>query len=159
MIFITKNTCKHEGCTITAKYNLPSGKKTGKYCFTYKLIGMINVSAGVCVIENCTNPTAYGASSNNIPTRCYVHRQNEMFDVIHKSCEYTECHTRPMYNAPGNHVGRFCAIHKNDGMVHIQVYPCTSCGLDFRFREKKSKMTCVYCDTNSKMRSKRKEIM
>ena len=89
MIFITKNTCKHEGCTITAKYNLPSGKKTGKYCFTYKLIGMINVSAGVCVIENCTNPTAYGASSNNIPTHCYVHRQNEMFDVIHKSCEYT----------------------------------------------------------------------
>ena len=36
---------------------------------------MINVSAGVCMIENCTNPAAYGESSNNIPTHCYVHRQ------------------------------------------------------------------------------------
>ena len=85
MVFANKNTCKHEGCTITAKYNLPSAKKTGKYCFAHKLIGMINVSTGVCIIENCTIPAVYRDSSNNIPTHCHVHRQNEMIDIAHKS--------------------------------------------------------------------------
>ena len=157
MILTNKTICKHEGCTITAKYNLPSAKKTGKYCFAHKLIGMIHVSTGVCIIENCTIPAVYKDNSNNIPTHCHMHRKNEMLDVIHKACEYSDCSTRPTYNESGIHVGRFCAIHKHDGMVHIQVYPCTSCGLEFRFREKKSIMTCVYCDTNSKLRSKTKE--
>ena len=81
-----------------------------------------------------------------------------MIDVIHKPCAFPECYTRPMYNISGVHVGQFCAVHKHNGMVHINVYPCTSCGLEFRFRNKTgSKKICVYCDSNSTIRSKTKE--
>ena len=157
MVFTNKNKCKYKGCETTAKYNIPSAKKTGKYCFSHKLIGMINVSKGLCANENCTIPAMYGKISKTKPTHCSVHRENDMIDVIHKLCDHEKCSTRPVYNASGIHIGRFCAVHKHSGMVHINVYPCISCGLEFRFRNKTTSKLCVYCDSNSTVRSKTKE--
>ena len=157
MVLVNKNICKHAGCTITARYNFPSAKRSGKFCFAHKSTGMIHINTGLCANDACTIPATYGDRNTKEPTYCYAHRQNEMIDVVHKLCEQSECSTRPSYNAYGIRVGRFCASHKMADMVHIQVYPCTSCGLDFRFRDTTPAMICVYCDTNSTMRSKTKE--
>ena len=158
MVFINKNKRKHEGCDVMAKYNIPLAKKTGKYCFSHKTFEMVNVSAGLCENENCPIPATYREKSKRAPTLCHVHHHNNMIDVIIKPCAFPECYTRPKYNISGVHVEQFCAVHKHNGMVHINVYPCTSCGLEFRFRNKTgSKKICVYCDSNSTIRSKTKE--
>ena len=157
MVLVNQNKCKHQGCNVTARYNFPSAKRTGKYCSNHKLPGMIHVSTGLCAIETCTISATYGDKNNKEPTHCHVHRQNEMMDVVHKLCEHSQCLTRPMYNEYGNHTGRFCVIHKQEEMVHIQVYPCTSCGLGFRFRDNTVAKVCVYCDSNSTLRSITKE--
>ena len=81
-----------------------------------------------------------------------------MVDVNHKLCFYQNCTTRPAYNTLGNHTAIFCVVHKSEGMVHIQVYPCDSCGLEFRFRDTKAEKICPYCDPNSIFRSKTKEL-
>ena len=104
----------------------------------------------------CTIPATYGDINTRDPTHCSVHRQQEMIDVIHKLCEHPKCSTCPAYNKSGIQGCRICASHKHADMVHIQVYLCTSCGLDFRFQDTTPAMMCVYCDTNSTLRSKTK---
>ena len=42
-------------------------------------------------------------------------------------------------------------------MVHIDVYPCASCGLEYRFRDGTDNKLCAYCDPTASLRSKTKE--
>ena len=157
MVFVNKNTCKHTGCQVSAKFNFPKEKKTGKFCSQHKIEGMINTSQGVCEIDNCITPSSYGERYGK-PTHCYAHRSADMVDVFHKLCEFPKCSTRPAYNTLGNHTAKFCVVHKSEGMVHIEVYSCNSCGLEFRFRDTKAEKICPYCDPNSILRSKTKEL-
>jgi hypothetical protein len=158
MIFVNSNKCRFQGCEITAKFNFPTAKKTGKFCSMHKSTGMVNVSSGLCLNENCSKPANYGTMETKKRFYCYEHRSNDMIAINHKPCEFQNCKTRPMYNESGCHVGKFCATHRSEGMVHIEVYPCDSCGLEFRFRDTKAEKICPYCDPNSILRSKTKEV-
>lgn len=120
---------KCETCGIvTAIFNI-TGEKKGRYCFSHKLEGMVNVINKMCENSNCQGKRAIFNILGEKPKFCGEHATNDMVNYSVKKCKGIngiKCFTIPIYNYPNEKKGEYCIEHKLEGMINVTGKRCES---------------------------------
>lgn len=125
------DTCRYfDGdhfCTTRPSFNHP-GEKSGLYCCTHKLDGMINVVSKKCIhteVVNgetikCNTTANYAAPGEHTKKYCGKHRNYTMVNPNRRKCiRDNNCSVTANYNYPSARVGIYCFTHKEPGMVNV----------------------------------------
>lgn len=155
MIDVISIKCLEKNCNIQAIYNLPN-EKNALYCKKHALSDMINIKDKKCLQEDCNKIPCFNFPNEKTGIFCKKHAFSDMINVKNKKCLQENCNITPCFNYHNEKIGVYCRNHKLPLMLDIYHPMCISCGL-FRVT-KKGELCKTYCDPNSKLRQKTKEI-
>lgn len=152
--------CKHSSayCKLCPKKNCKRatygkvGTTKPLYCAEHKQKNTVDVISNMCVKCKMVQGV-YGYNKKEL--FCVACKEPEMKNVMGNMCENCKEH-QASFNFEGETKGRFCSACKDDKMDDVVNPRCKSCGI-FVVNGKSSKL-CSYCDPNSKLRKKTKEM-
>jgi hypothetical protein len=141
---MVSRVCQFENCNTRPSYN-EQGQKSGKYCKTHKLLGMIDFSHPSCQFENCNTRPSYNEQGQTKGKYCKTHKLLGMIDVVSRVCQFENCNKQPSYNEQGQTKGKFCKTHKLPGMVDVVSRVCQFENCNTRPSNPKYKGYCCRC--------------
>jgi hypothetical protein len=112
-------------CGKGAVFDYP-GQKTGKYCLTHKLEGMINVRIKKCIEPNCNVAAIYNHPGQKEKLYCTKHKKPDMIDIVHAKCQ--ECAATAYFRTPGSPKATHCKTHAKEGMIDMDKRLCKELG-------------------------------
>ncbi len=142
--------CLIENCNIYPCFNFED-KKTGIYCFSHKLEGMVNLKFIKCKFEGCNLSASFNYDNCKNAIYCNIHKLEDMVNVKSKKCIYKECKISPTFNYENSKKAIYCSLHKLEGMINIINKKCQYAGCNtianFNFNEIKKG---IYCGVHKK---------
>jgi hypothetical protein len=150
MVNINKVMCVHEGCELTASFNLP-GKTFGRFCSAHKAKDMINLKYTPCAKEGCGLKPYYNFRGQTRGKFCTQHREEGMVNLLiisaNRVCERTGCEKCACFSFAKTDTVRYCGEHKQRGMFDVQNSICehADCGKrpNFNFSGMKKGRFCT----------------
>ena len=155
MVYTSKR-CEYPECkSISPIFNI-KGQTKGIYCGTHKRDGMVDVKNPKCQKPECESQPSFNVKGETTGIFCGIHKTNDMIDVVHSRCKHINCESlNPCFNIKDQLKGEYCFTHKTNNMIDIKNPRCVSCDL---FRVIKKGELCPYCNPESTIRQKTKEM-
>ena len=112
--------CEHEGCKISASYNIDGER--GKFCEIHKTDGMLNTNSVKCQFKGCKVQPTFNLKGLTAKF-CVTHKTQEMIDVKSIKCIHPGCKKQPAFGNINEKV-IYCKEHKAIDMINIKSKKC-----------------------------------
>jgi len=89
---------------------------------------MINLSATICIYDDCKKQAIYNIKGQKHGVYCSKHKSDDMIDIRHNFCIYDNCKKQATYNDDGHKKGIYCKEHKIENMINVRSQVCVHDG-------------------------------
>lgn len=111
-IYTDRIRCKIQRCTRTPKYGFKN-ETIATVCINHKLTDMIDLTATICIEDNCKGKSIM-CKTDNIPKYCRYHMKSEYRYVVQR-CSFITCRKMPLQK----YKYMFCEDHFIHGNPNI----------------------------------------
>jgi hypothetical protein len=117
--------CIIKGCKNPPHFNFKHIKPS-QYCDVHKTDKMVRIGTHICESGDCIKRATFG-DKNEIPKRCYDHKEPWHIDVVHKLCEEDGCIDRAYKCEINKKTPTYCYKHAPKNYINPSA---KKCGID-----------------------------
>jgi hypothetical protein len=110
--------CAARGCSKSATFGHPGGRRRALRCAAHKLDDMVSVRGQKCAELECSKFPSFGYPGRGKLLRCATHRLDGMVNLRCRKCAAPGCDTGASFGYLGGQRLR-CVAHKLAGMVGL----------------------------------------